>query len=268
MLSNIFFSFPIVFCLLLLLICSVVSNCLQPHGLQHAMLLCPSPTPRAYSNSRPLSRWCHATILSSAVPFSSCLQSFQASESFLKSQLFTSGGQNIGVSTSASVLPMNIQYWFPLGWTSWISLLSKGLSRVFSNTTVQKHHFLGTRAFFIVQLSHPCMTTGKTIALAIQTFVSKVMSLLFNTLSLFVIAFLPRSNHLLILWLQSPSAVILELKKIKSVPVSIVFSSIGHEVMGPEAMTLVFWMLSFKTAFSLSYFTFIKRLLLPLQFLP
>ena len=121
--------------------CSVVSNSLRPHGLQHARLPCPSPSPRACSNSCPLSRWCHPTISSSVVPFSSCLQSFPASGSFLMSWLFISGGQSIGASASALVLPMNIQDWFPLGWTGWTSLQSKGLSRVFSNTTVQKHQF-------------------------------------------------------------------------------------------------------------------------------
>ena len=116
---------------------------LQPHGVQHTRLSCPSPTPGAYSNSRPSSRWCHPTVASSVVPFSSCLQSFPASGSFPMSQLFASGSQSIGASASASVLPMNIQDWFPLGWTGWISLQSKGLSRVFSNTTVQKHQFFG-----------------------------------------------------------------------------------------------------------------------------
>ena len=124
--------------------CSVVSDSLWPHRLQHARPPCPSPTPGVYSNSRPLSRWCHPNISSSVVPFSSRLQSFSASGSFPVSQFFASGGQSIGVSASASVLPMNIQDWFPLGWTGWISLQSKGLSRVFSNTTVQKR-----------QLCHP-----------------------------------------------------------------------------------------------------------------
>ena len=124
---------------------SVVSDSLQPRGLQHPRPPCPSPTPRAYSNSCPLSRWCHPTISSSVDPFSSCLQSFPASGSFQMSQFFTSGGQTIGVSASASVLPMDIQDWFPLGWIGWISLQSKGLSRVFSNTTVQKHQFIGAQ---------------------------------------------------------------------------------------------------------------------------
>ena len=115
---------------------------LRPHGLQHARLPCPSPTPGTCSNSWPSSQWCHPTISSSVVLFSSCLQSFPASGSFPRSQFFTSGGQNNGVSASASVLPTNIQDWLPLRWIGWISLQSKGLSRVFSNTTVQRHeHF-------------------------------------------------------------------------------------------------------------------------------
>ena len=118
---------------------SVVSNSLWPHGLRHARLPCPSPTPRACSNSCTSSRWCYSTVSSSVVPFS-CLQSFSESGPFPMSQFFASGGQSIGAS--ASVLPMNIQDWFPLGLTGWISLQSKGLSRVFSNTTVQKHHSL------------------------------------------------------------------------------------------------------------------------------
>ena len=125
--------------------CSVVSNSLQPHGLQHARLPCPSPTPGACSNSCPLSQWCHPTISSFVIPFPSCLQSCPESGSFLMSQLFASGGQSTGASASASVLPMNIQEWFLLGWTGWISLQSKGLSRVFSNTTVQKHQFFGAQ---------------------------------------------------------------------------------------------------------------------------
>ena len=123
---------------------SIVSNSLWPHELQHTRPLCPSPTPGVYPNSCPLSRWCHPTISCSVVPFSSCPQSFPASGSCQMSQHFTSGGQSIGVSASTSVLPMNTQDWSPLGQTGWISLQSKGLSRVFSNTTVQKHQFFGT----------------------------------------------------------------------------------------------------------------------------
>ena len=114
---------------------------LCPHELQHARLPCPSPTPKVYPNSCPLCRWCHPIISSSVVPFSSCHQSLPASGSFQMSHLFASGGQNIGVSASTSVLPMSTQDWSPLGWTGWISLQSKGFSRVFSNTTVQKHQF-------------------------------------------------------------------------------------------------------------------------------
>ena len=124
---------------------SVVSNSLRPHGLQHPRLPCPSPTPRACSNSSPHRWWCHPSISSSVIPLSSHLQSFPASGSFLMIQFFTSGGQSIGVSASASVLSMNIQDWFSLGWTGWISLQSRGLSRVFSNTTVQKHQFFSTQ---------------------------------------------------------------------------------------------------------------------------
>ena len=131
----------------------------------------PSPTTRVYSNSRPLSWWCHPTILSSVVPFFSGLQPFPESGSFQISLFFTSGGQSIGVSASASVLPMNIQSWFPLGLTGWISLQSNGLSRVFSNSS--KASILQCSAFFIVQLSHPYTTTGKTIALTRRTFVGK-----------------------------------------------------------------------------------------------
>ena len=129
----------------LLFSCSVMSYSLQLHGLQHARLLCPSSSPRVCSNSCPLSRWFHPTILSSVVRFSFCFQSFPASGSFLKNQLFTSGGQSIGVSASSSVLPRNIQYCLPLGLTDWISLESKWHSRVFSNTPVQKHQFLGAQ---------------------------------------------------------------------------------------------------------------------------
>ena len=142
-----------------------MSNSLQPHGMQHGRPPCPSPTPGVYSNSCPLSQWCHPTIASSVVPFSSCLQSFLASGSFQMSQFFTSGGQSIGVSASTSVPPMNIQDWFHLVWTGWISLHSKGLSRVFSQHHSSKASILRRPAFFTVQLSHPDMTTGKTIAL-------------------------------------------------------------------------------------------------------
>ena len=153
------------------LVHSVVSHSLQPHGLQHARLPCPSPTPGACSNSCPSSQWCHPTISSSDIPFS-CLQSFPISGSFPVSQFFTSGGQSVRVSASASVLPMNIQDWFPLGLTGLTSLQSKGLSGHHSS----KVSILQRSAFFIVQLSHPYMTTGKSIALTRRTFVGKVMA--------------------------------------------------------------------------------------------
>ena len=168
-----------------------MSNSLQPHGLQHTRFPCPSPTHRAYSNSCPLHQWCHPTISSSVDPFSSLLQSFPASGSFPMSWFFTSGGPSIRVSASASVFPINIQDWFPLGWTAWISLQSKGLSRVFSNTTIQKHLFFRTQ---LSSQSNSHIHTGKTIALTRQTFVGKVMSLLYNRLSRLVIG--------LLLWLS------------------------------------------------------------------
>ena len=165
---------------------SVVSDSLWPHESQHARSPCPSPTPRVYPNPCPSSWWCYPSISSSVIPFSSCPQSLPASGSFPMSQLFAWSGQSTGV------LPVNTQDLSPLGWTGWISLQSKGLSRVFSNTTVQKHQFFGP-------LEN--MTTGKTIALTRWTFVGKVMSLLFNMLSRLVITFLPSSKRLLISWL-------------------------------------------------------------------
>ena len=193
-----------------------MSNSLGARGPQHAKPPSPSPTHGVYSNSFPLSQCCHPAISSSVIPFSFCPQSFPATGFFQMSQLSASGGQSIGVSASAFVLPLNTQDWCPLGWTGWISLQSKGLSRVFSDTTVQKHQFFGIQFFLILQLSHSSLTTGKTIALTRRTFVGKVMSLLFNMLSKLVITFIPRSKRLLILWLQSPSALILEPRKIKS----------------------------------------------------
>ena len=170
--------------------CSFISDSLWPHGLQHTRLPCPSPTPRACSNSCPSSRWCCPTISLSVVPFSSCLQSFPASGPFPMSQFFASGGQ------------LQLQY---LGLISfrmdWLDLLA--IQRTLKH--LLQHHswkasILKHSVFFIVQLAHPYMTTGKTIALTRQTFVSKVISLLFKMLSRFFIAFLSRSNHLLISW--------------------------------------------------------------------
>ena len=183
--------------LLLLFSPSVVSSSLQSHGLQHARHPCPSLSLRVCSNSCPLSWWCHPITSSSVIPFSSCLQSFPASGYFLMNRLFASGGQGIGASAAARVLSMNVQNWFPLGLTGLISLQSKGLSRVFSNTTVWKHQLFGTQSSLWF---NSCICTW--------IFVCKVMSLLFNTLSRFVTAFLPRSKCFLISWLQLLSAVI------------------------------------------------------------
>ena len=239
-----------------------MSNSLKNHKLQHARLAYPSLSPRVCLNSCPLSQWCHPTVSSSVTPFSPCPQSFPASGSFPMIQLFTSGGQSIGAS--ASILPVSIQDWFPLGLTDLIFLQSRGLSRVFSSTTVWKHQ----QAFFIVQFSHLYMTTGKTIALTIQTFVSKEC-LYFLISCLGLSAFHLRSKYLLISLLQSPSTMILESKK-KNLSLFPLFPpSICHEVMVPEyAMISIFWMLSFKPGFSLSSFTFIKNSLVPLCFLP
>ena len=164
--------------------CSVVSNFLWTHGLQHARLPCPSPTPRACSNSCPLSQWCHPTISSSVIPFSSCPQSFPAIGSFPVSQFFTSGGQSIGVSASASFLPMNIQDWLISFRIDWLDLLEvQGILMSLLQHHSSKASILQHSAFFIVWHSCPYMTTGEIIILTRQTFVGKVMSLLFNMLS-------------------------------------------------------------------------------------
>ena len=244
--------------LLLLFSRSVVADSLRPHGLQHPRLPCPSPSPRVFSNLCPSSRLCHPTTSSSVVPFFSCLNLVQHQSFFNWVSSSLIWWPSIGASTSASVLPMNVQDWFPLQLPGLISMQSKGLSRVFSNTKIWKHQFFGAEPS-LWSNSHIC-TTGKTIALTIWMLVGKVTSLLFNMLSRFVIAFLPRSKRLLISWLESPSEVILELKKIKSLAVSIVSPSICHEMIGPDAMIFVFWMLSFKPVIPLYSFTFIKRL--------
>ena len=224
-----------------------MSDSLRPHGLQHTRPPSPSPTPRVYPNSCPFSRWCHPAVSSSVVPFSSCLDTFKASGSFPRSLFFAWGGQRIGVSASKSVL----QDWFALGLTDFISLQSKGLSSLLQHHS-SKASIIRCSAFFIVQLTHPYMTTGKAIALIRWSFVGKVMCLLFNMLPRLFITFLPRSKCLLISWLQSPSAVILEPNKIKSVTVSIVSPAICHEVMGPDAMIFDFWKLRFKPTFFVS----------------
>ena len=175
-----------------------MSDSLWPHRLQHARLPCPSPTPGAYSNWCLVSQWCHPTISSSIVPFSSRLQSFPASGSFQMSRFFALGAQSIGVSASASVFPMNIQDWFRLGWTGWISLQSKGLSQESSSTP----QFKSINSSVLSFLYSPTLTSihGKAIALTQWTSVGKVMSLLFNMLSRLVLAFLLKSKRLLFLF--------------------------------------------------------------------
>ena len=195
--------------------CSGVSHSLQPHGLQHARLPCPSPSPGAYSSSRPLSQWCHLTISSSVLPFSSCLQSFPASGPFVMRQLFRIRWLKYW-SFSFSISPSSEYSGLISFRIDWLDLLAvQGTLKSLLQHHSSKASILQWSAFFMVQLSHPYMTTGKTIALTTWIFVGKVMSLLFNTLSRFVIAFLPRSKCLLISWLQSLSAVILEPRKIK-----------------------------------------------------
>ena len=236
-----------------------MSNSLRHPGLQHARPPCPSPLQEftqthvhwvcdAIQPSHPLSS-----------PFPPAFNLSQHQGLFKWASSSHQVAKVLRVSASTSVLPMNIQEWFPLGWTGWISLQSKGPSRVFQHHS-SKISILWHSAFFIVQLSHPYMTTGKTIALSRWTFVDKVMSLLFNMLSRLVITFLPRNKCLFMSWLQSPSAVIWEPPKTKSDTVSTVSPSICHEVMGLDAVIFVFRMLSFKPTFSLSSSTFIKRL--------
>ena len=182
---------------MLLFTCSVMSDSLQPHGLKHARLPCPSPSPGACSNSCPLSRWCHPTISSSVVPFSSCLKSFPASGSFPVSQFFTSGFQSIGVCFSFSISPSNEYSGLISFRTDWLDLLAvQGTLKSLLQHHSSKASILWCSPFFMVQLSHPHINTGKTIALTRWTFVSKVISLLFNMLSKIVIAFLPRSKRL------------------------------------------------------------------------
>ena len=185
-----------------------MSNSLLPNGLQHLRLPCPSPTPRGCSNSCPSSQWCHWTISCSAVSFSSSSIRVFSNESVLSIRC-----QSVGVSASASVLPMNIQDQFLLLLMVWSPCIQVTLKSLLQQDN-SKTSILQCSAFFMVQLSHPCMTTGKTIALIRQTFVSKVMSLLFKTLSKFVIAFIPKCKGLLLSWLQLTTAVILKPKKI------------------------------------------------------
>ena len=219
--------------LLLLFSWPIVSDSLQCHGLQHARHVCAWPSLQVCQSSCPLHRWCCPAITSSNTLLSFCSQSFPTSG------LFSSDDQRIGLSASASVLLMSIQGWLPIWLTALISLLSKGLSGVFSSTTVQ-----GINSSVLCLLYGPAVTTvcdhWEDHSLDYMDLCPQSNVSAFNTLSRFVIAFLPRSNHLMISWLQSPSAVILELKKRKSVTTSTLLSSFCHEVMALEAMILVF----------------------------
>ena len=204
---------------------------------QHARPLCPSPSPRVHSDSRPSRQWCHPAISSSVIPFSSCPQSLPAwvfsNESTLRMRWPKYWSFSFSIIPSKEI-PGLISFR-----VDWLDLLAvRGTLKSLLQYHNSKASILWRSAFYTVQLSHPYMTTGKTIALTRRTFAGKVISLLLNMLSRLVIAFLPRSNCLLISWLQSPSAVILEPQKIKSDTVS---PSICHEVIGPDAMILVFW---------------------------
>ena len=241
---------------------------LRPHESQHPRPPCPSPSPGVHSNSCPLSRWCHPAISSSVIPFSSCSQSLPASGSFPMSQLFAWGSQSIGVF-SFNISPSNEHSGLISFRMDWLDLLTvQGTLKSLLQHHSSKASIFQDSTFFTVQLSHWYMTTGKTITLTRQTFVLKVMSLLLNMLSRLVITFLPRSKRLLISWLQSPSAVILEPPKIKSDTVSTVSPPISHEVMGPDAVIFVFWMLSFKPTFHSPLSLSSRGFLAPLHFLP
>ena len=235
-----------------------MSDSLWPHGLQHTRLLCLSPTPGVCSNSCPLSQWCHPTISFLCRPLlllPSIFRRVFSSESALRIRWPRYWSFRFSISPSSEYSGL---IFFRIDWFDLLAVretLKSLLQHHSSKASILRHS-----AFFMVQLSHPYMTTGETIALSRWTFVSKVMSVLFNMLSRFIIAFLLTSKCLLISWLWSPSAVILEPKKIKSVTVSIISPSICHEVMGLDAMILIFWILSFKPAFSLYSFTFIKSL--------
>ena len=242
--------------LVLLFSLSIVSDSLWPHRLQNARLPCPSLSPGVCSNSCLLSWWCHPTI-SSSVAFSSCLQSFSAAGSF-PSELVVHIRWPKNRSFSLSISPSNeYSELISLGLTGLNSLLSKGLSRVLSSTTIWSHRLLGAQpSLWFNSHVHTWLLLEKPKLWLYRLLLTKCLH--FNMLPRFLIAFLPRSKHLLILLLQYPSVVILEPKKIKSVTASTFSPSICHEVMGPDVMILVFWMLSFKSAFPLSSFTFIE----------
>ena len=214
-----------------------MSDSLQPHESQHARLPRPSPTPRVHPNSRASSRWCHSAISSSVIPFSSCPQSLPASRSFPMSQLCMRWPKYW--SFSFNISPSNEHQGLISFRMDWLDLLAvQGTLKSLLQHHRSKASILRHSAFFTAQLSHPYMTTGKTIALTRWTFVGKVMSLLLNMLSRLVITFLPRSKHLLISWLQLPSAVILEPPKIKSDTVSTVSPSISHDLQSLKRTSL------------------------------
>ena len=243
-----------------------MSDTLQPHGLQHTRPPCPSPTPGAYLNSCPLSRWCHPTILSSVIPFS-CPQSFPASGSFqMSSDLHIRWPKYWSFSITISPSNKHPGLIFRIDWLDLLAV--QGTVKSLRQHHNSKESILRHSAFFTVQLAHPYMTSGKTIALTRRTFVGKVMSLLLSMLSRLVITFLPRSKHLLISWLQSPPAVIWGPRKIKSATVSTVSPSICHEVMVLDAMILVFWMLSFSQLFHSPLSLSSRGSLVLLHFLP
>ena len=237
--------------------------------MQHARLLCPWPSPGVCSNSCPLSRWCHQTISFFVNPFSSCPQSFPASGSFPVSWIFSSGGQSIGTSALASVLPMNIQGWVPLRLTGLISLQSKGVYMLYCPALQFKSiNFSTLSLFYGATLTSVCDCWKNYSFDYMDLCWQSDIFMFFSMLSRFVITFLTKSMCLWISWLQSPCAVILEPKKIKSVTISVVSPSICHEVMRLDAMIFAFWMLSFKLAFSSPLSRLARGSLVLLHFLP
>ena len=225
-----------------------MSDSLRPHESQHTRPPCPSPTPGVHPNSCASSRWCHPAISSSVILFSSCpLPPISPSIRGFSNESTLLMRWPKYWSFSLSISPSNEHPGLVSFRMDWLDLLAvQGTRKSLLQHHSSKASILQCSAFFTVQLSHPYMITGKTIALTRWTFVDKVITLLLNMLSRLVITFLPRSKCLLISWLQSPSAVILEPEKIKSDSVSTVSPSISHEVMGSDAMIFVFWMLSFK----------------------
>ena len=253
-------------CTLLLFSCSVMPNFLRSHGLQHTRLLCPSSSPRACSSS---------CLIKSVMPSNHLILCLLPQPSIFPSIRVFSNESVLRIrwpkywSFTFSISPSNEYSGLISFRINWFDLLAvQGTLKSLLQHHSSKASILQCSAFFMVQLSHPYMTTGKTIAWIIWTFVGKAMSLLFNMLSRLVITTLPRSKCLLILWLQSPSVVMLEPKKIKSANVTIVSPSISHEVMGLDAMILVFWMLSFKPDFHSSLSLSSRGPLVPLCFLP